>query len=285
MNTKQLFLIVSMFFNIQSCFAAICKNKQINPDKISKHVQFLSNLEWYCKYNQYTFLSECKNATLEEAKKIVEQVTSEHSSVSRDGAIKLLASLEKALKYEIAYIESQIKHKYRFDQRTLKESFILVVVTLGLCMGTFYAYKRWSEAVDKKIADQEEFDENRRLRIKDHKKFAELCRMVIGDMANEDMANKNRVEACAKIRALDARIDAFDVELQTLLNGMRAVDVSLVRLSTVLLAGGAGLMSAATLKSLYDLAMIDPNNNNRHISMYQDLLKYVMQLQAEYAVK
>ena len=73
---------------------------------------------------------------------------------NKGAAQKMLISLHECLRYEIKYLESQIKNKYSFDRKAVKKTLPSLIVAAACTYGTYYFYKK-STRVDRALADIE----------------------------------------------------------------------------------------------------------------------------------
>ena len=218
------------------------------------------------QHDMNSFIGNCKHGTLEGVQQAICNILQDNYYEDKVGGLKLLDQIQKALEGEVRYIRAQMKHKYRFDQRTLHKSFMWGAIALGLSIGTVYAYKKWLSPARKEVGIMKNYFDQHGIMEDQWIEERGTCRSSYVGLSVPLNSEINNV-------TLRALCDKYAPLLQS---------EKYASNGTLLLTVFGVMAWIGSWQSLNDLSKIDPNRNNQYLLRYQDLLKFVKQLKKGY---
>jgi len=213
------------------------------------------------------FVSNCKWALLDDAQLAIVEALSLQNS---DDNLILLQDLKVKLQCEIQAIHSQIKNKHKFDNASLKKAIIATGVLSFLSYCTYKCYHDWLLSAQKNF-------ENIASEVKDRGIQKVVTYKYCG---SSTITTTNFYKPGCKY------LDEY-VELQDLCK--KYLNLEKANNNASFCTYSLGVISIASLlyalHSYYNVATIDPDQNNNYLAHYQKLLDFVILVQKEYKVR
>lgn len=170
----------------------------------------------------------------------------------------MLNDLEKSITNEISYLESQIKHNHKYDQKALRFAAKTFLAASVLTYGTYYFYKNWTVpsriAIDffKKNSGPRSIRDLDETKVDPKENYILSYSLERGFLEMVYTSTKNYKEG-EKLRMCNSDMEAYNSVL------------ALFCLASYITTG----------YSSYQAYSLDPNRNNDSLSKYKQLLKFV----------
>ncbi|MCX5923745.1 MAG: hypothetical protein NTU89_04280 [Candidatus Dependentiae bacterium] len=174
----------------------------------------------------------------------------------------ILNDLEKCITNEISYLESQIKHNHKYDQKVLRFAAKSLLAASVLTYSTYYFYKNWT--VPSRIA------------LDFFKKNSGPRNVTPLNLAQED---PNAKYVIYRALAENGRLELFYISEIAQKEGekLRIHNSAIEEYNRVIVLPCLASY-ITTIYSSYQAYSLDPNRNNDSLSKYKQLLKLVILL-------
>lgn len=212
-----------------------------------------------------------KMSFLEAQKYITDEIAMQGVHVGSNQTLILLSGLQNELINRINSINEQIQHNYRFDQKTLKIVKWLGFATVMGCILTGYCYKGWSSSAENKAyLDIEN-------KFKELKIFVDVGETRDGDWVTRTTTYShlyNMIDPMTYTKFCDW------VDLHKKLKEERYD--SKWYLAAIFSAMASYFILHFSMPYCSDLSLKDPNEDNKNLELYKQLLCFVVQLEKEF---
>jgi hypothetical protein len=254
MQNYKIFILFFTFLNFSKA------HSYVDTSRLERLLIYPNSIRLDC------FISECIKVSTSQVKDIIFYcIQNNYAGINGDKkqSLWLLKNLKEKLAYKVGYIESQIKHKYKYDQEVLKRSLSIILVALGLASGAWCSHQK------RVVPAQKELDEL--------KKYLDTQGINVFHY-RECIGNNTMRYTTSFIGLCNLTQREFDQVCNKYLSLERQVSDSL----TIFLGCTTLIAGIAVGLSICDLWKIDPNRDNNYLDMYKDLLSFVTELEKEF---